>query len=77
MTGLPAQDFLQLQATAADLFRQAKDLKAWIDGGSALKHYKWEHPSFIFISHSCKSMICSDYSWDNQWVSPFVTNHLG
>ncbi len=38
MTGLPAQDLLQLQSAAVDLFRQAKDLKEWIDGAIALKY---------------------------------------
>jgi len=38
MTGLSAQDLMQLQSAAVDLFRQAKDLKEWIDGAIALKY---------------------------------------
>ncbi|BCO30083.1 hypothetical protein TspCOW1_01860 [Thiohalobacter sp. COW1] len=38
MTGLCAQDLMQLQSTAADSLRQAKDLKDWIDGAIALKY---------------------------------------
>ncbi len=38
MTGLSAEDLAQLQSSAADLFRQARDLKDWIDGAIALKY---------------------------------------
>lgn len=38
MTGLCAQDLMQLHSAAADSLRQAKDLKDWIDGAIALKY---------------------------------------
>ncbi len=38
MNGLSAEDLAQLQSAAGDLFRQAKDLKDWIDGAIALKY---------------------------------------
>jgi len=38
MTGLSAQDLMQLQKEAAESLRQAKDLKDWVDGAIALKY---------------------------------------
>ena len=38
ITGLSAQDLMQLQSAVADSLRQARDLKEWIDGAIALKY---------------------------------------
>lgn len=38
ITGLSAQDLMQLQSAVAESLRQARDLKEWIDGAIALKH---------------------------------------
>ncbi len=38
ITGLSAQDLMQLQSALAESLRQARDLKEWIDGAIALKY---------------------------------------
>lgn len=38
ITGLSAQDLMQLQSAVAESLRQARDLKEWIDGAIALKY---------------------------------------
>jgi hypothetical protein len=38
ITGLSAQDLMQLQSAVAESLRQAKDLKEWIGGAIALKY---------------------------------------
>ncbi|WP_339751843.1 hypothetical protein [uncultured Marinobacter sp.] len=38
ITGLSAQDLMQLQSAVAEFLRQARDLKEWIDGAIALKY---------------------------------------
>ncbi len=38
ITGLSAQDLMQLQSAVAEVLRQARDLKEWIDGAIALKY---------------------------------------
>ena len=38
LTGLPAKELMQLQASATDSLQKAKELKDWIDGSIALKY---------------------------------------
>jgi hypothetical protein len=38
ITGLSAQDLMQLQSAVDESLRQARDLKEWIDGAIALKY---------------------------------------
>lgn len=38
ITGVSAQDLMQLQSAVAESLRQARDLKEWIDGAIALKY---------------------------------------
>ena len=38
ITGLSAQDLMQLQSAVAGSLRQARDLKEWIDGAIAFKY---------------------------------------
>jgi len=38
MTGLPAQDLMQIQLAAKQALQKTKDLKDWIDGSIALKY---------------------------------------